>query len=908
MVLGIGNRIKIFEEICEDNQCKFVDGGKKQFPYSSYIRVCFYYKPNGSRRKNYIMTSILRGSIFLLSLVFFSTALFGQNDYFFPKGNTFDPAIPTPEEFLGYSIGDFHTRIDRMVAYMEKLAEVSDKAHFEIIGYTNERRPQVVLTITTPQNYNNLESIRQEHLKITQPEQKVNNLTDQPVIVLLGYNVHGNEPSSTEAAILAAYYLVASTSDETADFLENAVIFIDPAFNPDGRDRHSHWANMHKANQLVADSYDREHNEVWPGGRTNHYWFDLNRDWLPLAQVESRNRMAFYHKWLPNVATDYHEMGTSSTYFFEPTKPYGAENPIVPRSNYDVLNTLFAKYYVKAMDEMGSLYFTKESYDNSYPGYGSTYPDIQGGLGVLFEQASSRGHLQESPTEEVAFAFTIRNHVRTSIATVRASVENRSTLLEHQRTFFAEAKDQGAKSSTQAYVFGDRYDWNRTRAFTALLLRHGIKTYQLKNDLEVDGKSYEKGKAFVVPSEQAQYLMVKTFFEPVTEFYDSVFYDASSWTVALTFGMPYARMGKKVETGAMLTMEDLSTVSHSVPKAEYAYLIEWSDYLAPKALYYLQENNVNVSTAFQPFAANVGGQQMEFGYGSLMIPVADQSLDAQTLHLLINEAANLANIDIYPVTSGFSMAGPDLGSRNFRPIQMPKIAMVIGEGTSGYEAGEIWHLLDTRYDMPITKVDVTDFGRMPLERYNTLILVSTFGNSLNDGQVKRIQEWTRNGGTLILERTAVSWAIRNKLIQESTVEPPKRDEKAETPRYNFETARDRSGSRSVGGVVFSADMDISHPLAFGYRDRHILVYRNHNVMIQPSKSPFNTVVKYTNELQVDGYVHPETLKLIQGSASTLVSPIGRGKAICLIDNPNFRGFWYGTNRLFMNSLFFGSLF
>lgn len=854
------------------------------------------------------MTSFLRHCVFLLSILFLSTNLSAQNDYFFPQGSNFDPNIPTPEEFLGYSVGDFHTRIDRMVAYMERLAEVSDKANFEIIGYTNEHRPQIVLTVTSPEHYENLENIRQNHLKITQPDQAIDDLTEQPVIVLLGYNVHGNEPSSTEAAMLAAYYLVASTSDETANFLENAVVFIDPAFNPDGRDRHSHWANMHKAKQLVSDSYDREHNEVWPGGRTNHYWFDLNRDWLPLAQVESRNRMEFYRKWLPNVVTDYHEMGTNSTYFFEPTKPFGSENPIVPRSNYDGLNNLFAKYYVEALDEIGSLYFTKEVFDNSYPGYGSTYPDIHGGLGMVFEQASSRGHLQQSDTEEVTFAFTIRNHLRTSIATVRASVENRPTLLNHQRTFFAEAKAKGQKASTQSYVFGDQYDWNRTKAFAELLLKHGIHTYQLTEDMEIDGKSYQQGKAFMVPSDQAQYLMVKTFFDPVTEFIDSVFYDASSWTVALTFGMPHARLSRKVSQGAKLTMEYLAAKERSIPMADYAYLIEWSDYLVPKALYYLLNSDVNVSASFQPFAAEVAGQKMDFGYGSLIIPVADQSLDAQSLNTFINEAANLANIDVHTVSSGFSLSGPDLGSRYFQVVETPKIAMIIGDGASSYEAGEVWHLLDTRYDMPITKVDITDFRRLPLEDYNTLIMVSTSGSMLNEAQVKRIKDWTNSGGNLILQRNAVSWAMRNKLIQEKTVEAPKPDEKQATPRYNFETARNRSGSKRVGGVVFAADMDITHPLAFGYRDRHIHVYRNHNIMIQPSKSPINTVVKYKNETQVDGYVHPETLKLIQGSASTMISPVGRGKAICLIDNPNFRGFWYGTNRIFMNSIFFGGMF
>lgn len=847
------------------------------------------------------MNTLIQKLLFTLLLVGNLTALMAQEGYFFPQGSKFNPDIPSPAQFLGYNIGDLHTRIDRMAAYMQALAEASDRANFQIIGYTNEMRPQVVLTITDPDNFDRLENIRQEHLKYTDPMAEMPDPKIQPVIVLLGYNVHGNEPSSTEAAMLTAYYLVASETAEVKSYLKNSVIFVDPAFNPDGRDRHSHWANMHKAQELIADTYDREHNEVWPGGRTNHYWFDLNRDWLPLAQVESRNRLDFYRKWLPNVVTDYHEMGTSSTYFFEPTKPYGSENPIVPRSNYEGLNNLFAPYFRDAMDEMGSLYFTKEVYDNSYPGYGSTYPDIHGGLGMVFEQASSRGHIQESTTEDVKFAFTIRNHLRTSIATVKASLENRETLLRHQRTFFEEALVKGQKASTKSYIFGAAEDQNRTRAFAELLLDHGIQTYKLENNTTVNGRMFEKNKAYVVPAAQAQYLMVQTMFEPVTSFYDSVFYDASSWTVALAFGMPYEKSAKTVASGQALTYADLAAAEKTVAHSDYAYLFSWTDYLAPKALYFLLENGVHAKAAHRPFTAAVNGKATEFGYGSIMVSVADQGMDAAKLHSLVSQAANLANIDIHVVNSGFSVDGPDLGSRSFETIELPRVAMLIGDGTSAYEAGEIWHLLDTRYDMPVVKIDMSDLDRANLDRYNTLILVSLSGNPLSEAQVSRIKNWTAAGNTLILQRGAVSWAIRNKLINESFVE--NQEKAVPGARYDYHTQRDREGAKRIGGVVFKADLDPSHPLGFGYTDRNIYMYRNHNYMIKPSANPYRTVVQLLDEAQVDGYVHPDALVQAKGSASVIASQIGRGNVVCLIDNPNFRGFWYGTNRLFLNGLF-----
>ncbi len=355
-----------------------------------------------------------------------------QNDYFFPAGEQFDPAIPSPAEFLGYGIGEYHTRHDRIVAYMQELARLSPRAAYQEVGTTYEQRAMPVLTVTAPQNHARLEAIRQAHLRAADPSQPAQPAADRPIVVHLGYNVHGNEPSSAEAALLTAYWLVAGQSPDVARYLAAGVYHIEPSLNPDGRDRHTHWANMHRASPLVADPLDREHNEVWPGGRTNHYWFDLNRDWLPLENPESRARIEFHHAWQPNVVTDYHEMGTNSSYFFEPSKPYGSWNPLLPERLYTDITLDFARYWAASLDEIGSFYFTKEVYDNVYPGYGSTYPNFLGGLGLVFEQASSRGHLQESAHHGLlTFAFGIRNHLRTAMATVRAAVDQRTTMLDY---------------------------------------------------------------------------------------------------------------------------------------------------------------------------------------------------------------------------------------------------------------------------------------------------------------------------------------------------------------------------------------------------------------------------------------------------------------------------------------------
>lgn len=837
-------------------------------------------------------------------LTFLSISVTAQSDYFFPQEARFDNKIPTPEKYLGYPIGTLHTRHDAIVGYLRELARVSDRAVLDTIGETYEHRQLVVLKVTSPENHENLESIRQEHLKLGDPSVDNGNLNEQKSIVLLGYNVHGNEPSSSEAALLTAYYYVAGQHREVTNALDEAVLLIDPAFNPDGRDRHSTWANSYKGDPMVSDPADAEHNEMWPRGRTNHYWYDLNRDWLPLAHVESQARIDFYHQWYPNVVTDFHEMGTNSTYFFEPTKPFGSENPVVPRDNYDGLNNLFAEYFHEAMDEIGSLYFTKEQYDNSYPGYGSTYPDIHGALGLVFEQASSRGHLQDSRMGKVAFAFTIKNHLTTSMATVRAAVGEKETLLNHMSNYFQTAVDEGNQAGG-GWVFGDQADDSRNMAFLDLLLRHRIKTYALEEDISLDGKNYKAGKAFYVPNAQTQYRMVRTMFEKVTTFYDSIFYDASSWTAALSYNMPHSRyIGKNALQGPELNREDLPSGYISVDRSEYAYLIEWDEYYAPKALQYLLEKGLYVNTAFKPFAIETTDGVMDFGYGTLMIPIARQEVDAQLVHAFVEEATELAGIPAYAVNTGYSARGIDLGSGSFQTIRQPKALMLIGGNTSSYEAGEVWHLLDSKVGMPITKVWADNVGRVDWDEYNTLVLVSGNYSSLGERTLDRIKQWVREGGTVITLRSATSWAIRSKFVNESFAESPDHSPEG---RLDYVTARDVRGSIAIGGSMYQADLDITHPLGFGYTRRDLPVYRNHSIFMAPSKNPFSTVVQYTDNPLLGGYVNKANLEKLGGTASLIVSGIGRGNVILFADNPNFRGMWYGTNKLFLNALFLGNL-
>ncbi len=849
------------------------------------------------------MTKTVMKRLFLLLFAFVFTGLAqAQNEYFFPEHGNFDPSIPSPEEFLGYPIGEWHTRHDNIVAYMEKLAAVSDRATVQNIGYTYEHRAQVVLTISSPANLSRLEAIRTEHLKLTDPAQPIPDISKIPAIIHLGYNVHGNEPSSAEAALLTAYYLVASNEPEAEQYRQNGVIFIEPSLNPDGRDRHANWANMHKGFPPVADPIDREHNEVWPGGRTNHYWYDLNRDWLPLAHIESQNRIKWHQKWYPNMVTDFHEMGTNSTYFFEPTKPYGSENPVVGRKNYDVLNPVMAKYFHESMDDLGSLYFLREQYDNSYPGYGATYADIHGGLGVTFEQASSRGHLQHTTTKDITFAFTIRNHVATSLATVKGVVKEKETFQRHMKEFFEESVKQGAADPIKAYVFGDNFDSGRTNAFVDLLLQHHVKVYENPTTQTLSGQRFESGKSYLVPTNQNQYRMVRSVFEKVKQYDDSVFYDASTWTMILAYGLPHAEIKAKAPAlGAELTA--VPAAKQTVEKATYAYILDWREYAAPKALYHLLKNGVFAKVAYQPFSAIVKGAEKNYSYGSILVSVADQNVDADKLFSLVKEASELSGLTFDATATGYTDKGVGLGSRSFETVTLPKALMVIGEGIFLYEAGEVWHLLDSKIGMPITKVDKGDIGQVRLSDYNTVILVNGRYNDVSDSFIEDLKAWVRGGGTLITQKGATQWAISKGLVKEKLAES--KDEK--TPgRMDYEDARNYYGAQSIGGVIFEADIDLTNPIAFGYTSKKLPVYRNSSIFLKSSESPFRTAAQYTAQPWLAGFVTPSNVEKVKNSPSILLDGSGRGRTILFTDNCNFRGYWYGTNKLFLNALFFGS--
>ena len=812
-------------------------------------------------------------------------------DYFLENNGPYNENIQSPEEFLGYEIGFEHTRHDLIVSYLNYLSNSSKKAEIIKYGESHEGRDLIMLTVSSTNNLSNLDKIKQEHLKYTEPTSNLEVNKNLPVIINLGYGVHGNEPSSAEAAILAAYTLVASENIKIKRLIENSVVFIDPTINPDGRDRHSQWANQYKSINLVADSNDAEHNEMWPKGRTNHYWFDLNRDWLLAINPESRGKLKWYHSWYPNVVTDFHEMGTNSNYFFEPMKRNASLKPLIPDENYSVLSPIFAEYYVKALDSIGSFYYTKESFDETYPGYGSSYPDVQGAVAILFEQASSRGHLQETNYGTMSFGFTIRNQYLSSIATVEAAVDNKDLLRDYQRRFFNSSVNEFKDEKIKAYEFGDMYDQNRNKAFIDKLLMHKIKVYN------------SKGK-FVVPVNQGQSRMVKNFFETHSKYVDSVYYDASAWSVSNIYNMKSKKLKSFFGESEIKSTENFIK-NIKVNKSNYAYILDWDDYNAAAALNLLQKNEIITYSAFKPFSVKVNGTKSikKFNYGSVLIPVSKQNISSEKLFSIVKEMQEKYDVPVYNSESGYSINGIDLGSNNFRINKPVKVAMLIGEGVNSYEAGEVWHLLDTRIGMPLTKIRLDQFSRISLDKYTTLVMVSGSYDQLDNKQIDKIKNWIEDGNTLITIAKGSSWAIDSDLINETLV---KSINDTTYSRKRYVDASEHIGRERIGGIILNADLDLTHPLAFGYHDKSIPVYKNNNVFINKTKDDYSSVAIYSEDFHIDGYISELNRKeFIPGAASLIVSNVGSGRVIVFADNPNFRGTWYGTNKLFLNAIFLG---
>ena len=843
--------------------------------------------------------------VFLLLLI--SVQVCAQDlSYYLPKHVAYNSSIPTPKSIIGHEVGEWHVTHDKLVYFMKAVAAASNRMQLQIMGKTYEGREQVALIISSPANLAKLETIRLEHLQLSNSQQSATqNIANMPVVVWMGYSIHGNESSGSNASLLAAYYLAAAEGEEVDKLLANTVIIIDPSFNPDGLNRFATWANMHKSQTQVSDPNSREFNEVWPGGRFNHYWFDLNRDWLPAQHVESRNRLQLFHQWKPNILTDHHEMGSNSTFFFQPGVP-SRVNPNTPDKNQQ-LTAAIGNYHAKFLDSIGSFYFTKEGYDDFYYGKGSTYPDINGGVGILFEQASSRGHAQDTENGLLTFPFTIRNQFTTTLSTLAAANGLRKEMLTYQRNFYKDVAKEADAYSIKGFVFGNKNDKAKTNILVEMLLRHQIEIFNLKQDVTFNGQVFTKDEAYVIPTNQKQFKIIKTVFEKTFDYKDSLFYDITSWTMPLALGLQYAEVKNNVSDlmgNKIIANPTLPLLTHHIKNA-YAYIIKWNEMFAPKVLYQLQQKGIIAKVATQQFTATINNKEEEFGYGTIVIPVSIQNKNAEALINLIDEVANNTGVEIFAVSTGLSSKGIDLGSGSLMNVKVPKVMMLVGNGTSPTDVGEIWHLLDTRFKIPVSNVDVERINNISITKYNVIIMPSGSYNTLAKDAQEKLKFWISNGGTLIASEDAVKVLATNGFtkVQFKNIEG-KKDSTLNMPYY---LRSDEIRAKEMTGSIFEASIDITHPLCYGYTKATVSIFKSSNALMLQNPNPYDSPVLFTENPLQSGYLFRGYKDKVGNTASVNIDVLGRGKVISMIDNLNFRAYWLGTNKIFMNAIFFADL-
>jgi hypothetical protein len=849
---------------------------KVSFVFNIFVKIKFNYQ--------------MKKNLITLLFLIFSISMFSQEtdlNYYIPSDQNYNDKIPTPKDIIGHEVGEWHITHDKLVEYMKALANSSDRISIEDRGKTFEGRPLLLLTITSPSNHTRIDEIRQRHIDATNDSDI--DVSNDPIIVYQGFSIHGNEPSGSNASLAAAYYLAASLSSETEDLLKNTIILFDPSLNPDGLQRFAYWANTNKSKNINPDPNDREYFEVWPRGRTNHYWFDMNRDWLPVQLPESQARIVSFHKWLPNILTDHHEMGSNSTFFFQPGIP-SRTHPLTPQLNQDLTKQI-ANYHARAFDKIGSQYYSEESFDDFYYGKGSTFPDINGGIGILFEQGSSRGHAQETSNGILTFPFTIRNQYTAAMSTLEAAKNMRVKILKYQQDFYRKARNESSKA--KAIIFGDHKDAAKSYHLAEVLSRHQITLHELKSDITANGKQFKKGYSYVVPMNQKNQRLVKAMFDVRKSFKDSLFYDVSAWTFNHSFGVDYSENISLSNAGSKI--ENLSIRDGVVTEnSSVGYLMPWNEYYTPKALNAILQKGLRAKVSMKNFKN--GG--VSYDYGTIHIPVQNQKLNQQELFDFLNKVAKESHLKIDGVFTGLN-DGIDLGSNNFRNIKLPKVAMLVGNGINVSDPGEIWHLFDQRYDMHVTKLDMIYFNRIDISKYNVIIAPNS--RTLDKTSIEKLQKWVRDGGTLIGYRSAAKWLSKNKFINIEF-------ESANLDIINdvsFEAKSLKNGAQVIGGAIFEANIDRSHPINFGYKNNNIALFRNTTVFMKADKKSYNNPIQYTNNPLLSGYISKENEKVIKNTVPFKVQRLGRGRVVVFTDNTNFRAFWYGTNKLLMNAIFFG---
>ncbi len=831
----------------------------------------------------------------LLLMTFTAQAAAEPVEFFQVEGVTYDESVTPFEDFAGYELGVRPVRVADMHAYLRSLAAKSDRISVETIGYSHERRPILTFTVTSPENQANIETIRQTHLARLRGEAAAD---AAPMVLWINWGVHGAETAGMDGSIPFLYHMAAAQGPEVEAQLDNTVLIVTVIFNPDGHSRRVNHVETFWSYADNTDPNDAAHN-LWTAARTNHYWFDLNRQWLLLTQPEPQAWVRQWHKWKPMVSVDYHEMGSNSPYYFHPGEPL-RRNPLIPRRARELAYGI-AQRHAEWLDSEARLYSTEEGFDNFYLGKGSTYPQVNGSLGILFEGGAGRGGAIMTERGLVTTGDNARTHFRTALTSVQGALDLRDQITAYQRDFFAD----NARSATRGgWVFTAKGDPERARRFVRLLNMHDIRVQTLSSNVSAGGQSFAAGESYFVPEAQPGKKLIEGIFGRITNFAENIFYDVSGWTLPLAYDLEYAQVNSAPSGGAA------NGAFQSAPapdQSSYGYVFEWSHTYAPRALNRLLSKDVMARAAMEPTVVRTTSGDVSLGRGSIFVPLARQDATNAQIHAIMAEIAAKDGVPVYAATSGLTpVSGRDLGATGInRILKEPKVVLAYDGGLARYDAGEVWWTLDYRHRMPVTLVKKEDLNQLDWAEYTHLVLVGGSA-ALSEAMTGEIKGWIGAGGTLIATRDGAKWAERAILGQKGNEED---DEETPGPgRANFADMAVRDAEHVIGGAIFAADIDTTHPLGFGYQDRDLAMHRNKTFTLKrPSGNPYAVPVQYSDDPLLTGYASQRRQDEIAGTPAVVAERQGRGAVILMADNPVFRGTFAGTEKLLMNAIFFSGL-
>ncbi|MEQ8405353.1 MAG: M14 family metallopeptidase [Oceanicaulis sp.] len=829
------------------------------------------------------------------------------------QNTRYDAAIPKPEDITGYKVGEIIFTPDLHADYIAAVAEASDRVSVTEIGRSHFGRPIHRVTITSPRNQARLDAIRETQRSLIGPDAP-QPPADHPAVVQITHGVHGSEPSGYDSALPLLYHLAAAQGDAVETLLDEVVVHLVVMINPDGANRFAQWTNMHRAAVPVADPQHREHFYEWPWGRTNHYWFDLNRQWLPVTQPEARALVSATHDWLPNIAADLHEMGRNTTFFFSPG-PVDGLHPLLSQEALE-LNLDMNSFLAGQLDSEGALYVSEEVFDDFYLGYGSSYPGLIGSVPYLFEQSSVRGIVQETENGTLRYDDKIGQQARVALALIEAGQARRSQLQAHMARFFEESRRLAANDGVNAYVFTSP-DRARLADFIDMLGVHEIEVRELRQPLRADGRTYQPGEAFLVPVDQDQYRLVQGLFETRVIEDKSEFYDVSGWTQPLAWDLDYSvvRGGLFSPNLAGETLDSFERAAPAPERSDYAYVLEWDSYYAPRALYRLLDAGLRARVVPDEVTVRTASGEREPGRGAIVVPVTGQSIDADAIHELMVRAAREDSVTVHAATTALTSRGSDLGGFALSNIEKPEILLATGRAVSMYDTGELWHLLDHEQNIPVSMIDVSELSSASLDRYTHILLPNGRYSALDEAFRERLDTWVKAGGVLIATRAAARWVAEHDLSSAAYLGEDDGDDEnsnggdaAEAPDA-YEQIDAWDAEVSISGALFETEIDITHPLAFGYRDPMLPVHRIGTDAFAPSGNPFALPVRYAERDPIlSGYASEENREMLAGAGMMHAERRGAGSVILFADDPVFRAYMKGSARLVTNAIFFGDDF